>query len=297
MRLTVTLFWSLLVASVSAKGLRVGWEKVFLYLAYRIDQLEPDESKRTIGFKCADFLYDAHQSPYCRDNAWVKCEVPDYRAGGNRNCIGFKEWLSFTDGKRWTRFPVNEGTTNAEKTMAPANLDFDMRAVVKNLNDMGMDQNRYPPANVYKTPANGAPTAFNTMIEDVGRTVKNYITRVGTLVDHPEIQQVRTALDEVQRARVVDHSVRLVDHLKQVLPGGIYHTKKVGTDVQGRDQMVFDPDETVKSSTSFASNFEEQLYTAIGDYYDNSDVARDHIRVMHSIETTRNQMGSISCGI
>jgi hypothetical protein len=40
--LTVALFCSLLVAGVFAKGLHVGWEKVFLYLAYRIDQLEPD---------------------------------------------------------------------------------------------------------------------------------------------------------------------------------------------------------------------------------------------------------------
>jgi hypothetical protein len=44
------------------------------------------------------------------------------------------------------------------------------------------------------------------MIEDVGRTVRNYITRVGTLVHHSEIQQLRTVLDFFQRARVVDHS-------------------------------------------------------------------------------------------
>ncbi|KAH6618916.1 hypothetical protein C7974DRAFT_441494 [Boeremia exigua] len=301
MKLTIALFYSLLVAGVSARGLRVGWEKVFLYLAYRIDQLEPDETKRTMGFKCANFLLTASGAPYCRDNAWVKCEVLEYnpatRARENRNCIGIKEWMAFTDDQRWTRFPVNEGTTNAEKAKAPINLDFDMRAAVKNLNDMRMDQNRYAPARVYKTPANGAPVAFNTMIEDVGQTVKNYITRVGTLVDHPEIQQLRTALDEVQRARVVDHSPRLVEHLQTVLPGGIYHTKKVGTDVQGRDQMVFDPDETVRSTTPMVSNFEEELYKAIGEYYDNSDIARDHISVMHSIETTRNQISSISCGI
>jgi hypothetical protein len=301
MRLLVVLFYGLLTVGVSARGLRVAWEKVFLYLAYRIDQLEPDETRRTLGFKCANFLYDAGGAPYCRDNAWVKCEVLEYnpatRARENRNCIGLREWMVFTDDQRWTRFPVNEGTTNAERARAPANLDFDMRAVVKNLNDMRMDQNRYAPARVYKTPANGAPPAFNTMIEDIGHTVRNYITSVGTLAGHPEIQQLRTALDEVQRARVVDHSQRLVAHLQTVLPGGVYETKKVGTDVQGRDQLVFDPDKTVESSSPFASNFEQELYDAIGHYYDNDDIARDHIMVMHSIETTRNQIGSISCGI
>jgi hypothetical protein len=301
MKLPIALFCVLLATGVSARGLRVGWEKVFLYLAYRIDQLEPDETRRTLGFKCANFLYDASGAPYCRDNAWVKCEVLDYnpasRARENRNCIGLREWMVFTDDQRWTRFPVNEGTTNAQRAKAPANLDFDMRDVVKNLNDMRMDQNRYAPARVYKTAANGAPPPFNTMFEDVGQTVRNYITRVGTLVNHPEIQQLRTALDEVQRARVVDHSRNLVQHLQQVLPGGIYQTKKVGTDVKGGDQMVFDPDETVKSTIPFASDFEVELYNAIGSYYDNDEIARDHIKVMHSIETTRNQISSISCGI
>jgi hypothetical protein len=56
MKLTVSLFCSLLVAGVFAKGLRVGWEKVFLYLAYRIDQLEPDQTRRTLSFRCPNFL-------------------------------------------------------------------------------------------------------------------------------------------------------------------------------------------------------------------------------------------------
>jgi hypothetical protein len=64
------------------------------------------------------------------------------------------------------------------------------------------------------------------------------ITRVGNLVDHPEIQQLRTALDEVQRARVVDHSAKLVEHPEQVLPGVIYHIKKVWN-LSGFDPLGF----------------------------------------------------------
>jgi hypothetical protein len=55
---------------------------------------------------------------------------PATRARDHRNCIGFKEWMVFTD-QRWTRFPINESTTNAERAKAHANLDFDMRAVIK----------------------------------------------------------------------------------------------------------------------------------------------------------------------
>jgi hypothetical protein len=61
--------------------------------------------------------------------------------------------------------------------------------------------------------------------------------------------------------------------------------------------MVFDPDETVRSTTPLISNFEKRLYIAIGEHYDNGDISIDHIRVMHSIETTSNQISSTSCGI
>ena len=139
--------------------------------------------------------------------------------------------MAFTDDQLWTRFPINEGTTDARRAKAPVDLDFAMSEAVKNLNDMRMAQNRYAPARIYKTAANGGPPVFNTMFEDIGQTIKSYIIGVGTLVGYPEIQQVRTALDEVKRARVVDHSIHLVQHLQQVLPGGIYQTKKIGTDV------------------------------------------------------------------
>jgi hypothetical protein len=72
---------------------------------------------------------------------------------------------------------------------------------VKFLNDNRMDQNRYMTCRTYKTPATGAPKPFNLMIEEIGETVKNYITRQTTLVGHPEIGLIRNALEEVHDAR------------------------------------------------------------------------------------------------
>jgi hypothetical protein len=62
----------------------------------------------------------------------------------------------------------------------------------------------------YKTPATGAPKPFNLMIEEIGETVKNYITRQTTLVGHPEIELIRNTLEEVHEARRVGKLCRKI---------------------------------------------------------------------------------------
>lgn len=300
MRLPAVFFCALLVTSVSAKGLRVAWEKVFLFLAYRIDQLEPDETKRTIGFKCEDMLFDTHGIGYCKENKYVPCQVNEYnvdeKAMKARNCIGIKEFLSHIDGQKWSRFPVDEGSTNAQRNKAPASLDFDLNVAARNLNNYGMDQNRYFAARVYKTPA-GSPRDFNLMFEDIGKTVKNYITSTGTLDGHPEITKIREALEQVELARRVDHSKFLVQHLEAHLPGVTLAVPIVGTDVHGNNQIAFDPVQTVTDNVAAHPNIQADLKSTMDDYYTNDPIAKDHKVVMNSIETTRNQIGSISCGI
>jgi hypothetical protein len=94
----------LFVTGISARGLRVAWEKMFLFLAYRIDQMEPNSALRTIGFKCETMLLDHTGTGYCQDNRWTPCEVqefdPSTRTRVSRNCIGFKEFIAFIDDRR-----------------------------------------------------------------------------------------------------------------------------------------------------------------------------------------------------
>jgi hypothetical protein len=55
----------LFVTGISARGLRAAWEKMFLFLAYRINQIEPNPALRTIDFKCKTMPLDHTGTSYC----------------------------------------------------------------------------------------------------------------------------------------------------------------------------------------------------------------------------------------
>jgi hypothetical protein len=56
---------------------------MFLFLAYRIDQMESNVALRSIGYKCANVLLNSSSNGYSRDNIYIPREGSDYdRASG-----------------------------------------------------------------------------------------------------------------------------------------------------------------------------------------------------------------------
>ncbi len=50
MKLPLILLLTLFATNVCARGLRVGWEKVFIFIAYRFEMLYAKDEDRQIGF-------------------------------------------------------------------------------------------------------------------------------------------------------------------------------------------------------------------------------------------------------
>jgi hypothetical protein len=88
------------------------------------------------------------------------------------------------------------------------------------------------------------------------------------------------------------------NHLRTALPNGVSLERvQLSKDVQGRDRYAFDPVATVNKNQASFPNIQNDLDTALNNFYQNDQSARDHRTVMNSIETTRNKISAISCGI
>lgn len=298
-------FFACVAAGVTGKGYRAAYEKVFLFYAFGIDQLNP-EDQRVIGFKCASVIDD--EKGGCNDvkPKYIPCTAVDKKydpaskkmVETTRGCKNLKEFLSHIDKADWSKTTPVPGGKNAQDTWTP-----DVDGTARRLNDLKMDQNRYPAWRVIKD-----GTSFNKMIQDVTDAVAK--TKASM---RPEDYESRKAqfeglnysLKQVGRMRYIDHSHYLIERLKQEIPGieikshatGLTQWVNEGSSKREVESFEFLRQETIDANKKAIPDIENKMKTVYDAFYTDDVHAREHKIVMDSFEMSLNKIEGTSCSV
>ena len=301
MRLQRFFFLACLALGVAGKGWRVGYEKIFLWYAYQIDQLNP-EDQRTIGMKCAEW---DKSKEVCKDVVpkHVGCIVVETTGFDrdtktpiktSRPCRTVPEFLSHLDDKKYSpgRFRVSGG---------PSNPTPDIEEAVTQMHAQGWDGKQYRPWRAIKD----GGTAFNEMIERVGGVIartKSSMTAADFDTHKLLFDRATHALGDIAYYRRVDHMRYVVPALKEKIPGitveaPVVAGKKAYNEKTRKDDLDFldfNREETIRKSVGTIPDIEARLEAFFKNYY-LDEVANDHLVVMESFETAKNRISGTSC--
>lgn len=312
MKLSSLLLWITFSTTASALGLRQAWEKMFLYLVFRMDQQNP-EANQVMGFQCGPGLETTvNGRKFCREltpqevaegkQQYEFCTYTDRNSNVARKCFGLLEFTSQTDGVKHTQNIVQQGTDDASRARAPLDLNnFDIYSAVQRMEALGANTRRYQPCRVMKlTP--GAPIDFDVFLRQAGDVARNFITSTGTLDGHPEIEKARSAVDEIIKERESDHSPNLVTHLREHFSRTVlFAYEDLGPDVNGKPRSKFSAARTVTlNRLYYFTDVTDELERLTQDFYHpvtGDRLAREHFVVIQSLRNVQNRISAISCGV
>ncbi|KAK8029610.1 hypothetical protein PG993_010901 [Apiospora rasikravindrae] len=208
MRLPTSILVACMIANVAGKGLRSSYEKVFLFYAWGIDQLNP-EDQRVMGIQCTEPIH--FERGGCKDPVskvegqppppkYKACDAPEryydhvnkVLVNRRRHCKNLKDFMSHIDNIIWDSQSPVAGGKDMQDTPTPPVDD-----TAKRITDLGMDQNRYPAWRVIKD-----GTEFNKMIEDVANVVtrtKENLSKADYEANKARFEGVTTALDQLRQ--------------------------------------------------------------------------------------------------
>ncbi|KAK2010344.1 hypothetical protein LZ32DRAFT_619917 [Colletotrichum eremochloae] len=305
MRLALFLLWACITAVVAAKGLRVGYEKVFLYYAWKIDQTNP-EAERTIGIRCAEVL-DLNKGG-CKDpekptdpkdppkQKYIPCQYESKKFDRVQNklvvtmepCVTLRHFMSHIDNKDWNKKTPIPGSQADQATEAP---DVDKTAM--NINAENMDQNRYLAWRVIKD-----GTSFNRMIEDIGTVIsrrRNAMTPEELAANKQFFDGAERAIEGIKLQRQTDHAKYLIPKLKAALPTVDFKTDDVVVNAKGEMGQNFNFQKTIDDNVTKITDIRDKLEAELTNHYKSDKDALDHKIVMESFEITLNQIRGASC--
>ncbi|KAI0803396.1 hypothetical protein GGR55DRAFT_700119 [Xylaria sp. FL0064] len=274
MRLSLFFIAVYLAVLVSGKGARVAYEKIFLFYAYEIDQLNP-EDKQSIGYKCTDPI--DKQKGGCRDPAPGMTgdspkPRPRYQRCMNvteRPCKSLREFLSHIDDKDWNKITAIPGAN--QDTPTP-----DVEGTKNIMMEKDMDKNRYAAWRVIKD-----GTSFNGMIDSVGDVLKNTwnsLSDADRATHKVLFDRAGEALDGVKWSRHIDHSKYVVDHLAADKPEIKVVAPEAGKDWKGNSLYDFQLLATIKQNEEKLPDVRDKLEASLEAWYNDegNKKPRDH---------------------
>ena len=304
MRLTLFLSVALLALGVTGKGWRVAYEKMFLWYAYQIDQLNL-EDQQTIGVRCAK--WDKPKNACADvDPKYEPCKVVKTTGYDKVTktpikttwpCQTVTEFLSHIDAKSLSpgRFRISGG---------PANPTPDIEDAATQLHKEKWDDTRYHPWRVLKD----GGESFNVMIERVG----DIIVKTKASLPAAEYERHKLLFDRATEGlnligyyRRVDHMRYLGPALKAKIPGITVEAPvvpgKKAYDVKTKSDTIdfldFNREETIRKSVGTIPDIEARMDEFYKEYYSTDKDAKDHQIVMESFEGIKNRISGTSCSL
>ncbi|KAK3338133.1 hypothetical protein B0H65DRAFT_434405 [Neurospora tetraspora] len=215
MRVPLFLTLSYLIVAVWAGGYAGCLERIWLYQAYLIDELN-DEADRTVGYKCKKWDYSSH---VCKNNEWEACNPK--RKGETRCQFGdLVVSTGKTDGKKtdWEVKNADGKTMNVEETA---------KQCLSRYTDKTKYKNAY--GSVFNFPGHtalkGAGEEFNDYIKKLGDAVTKTAQSKKTAANKNRFDDFDAITEKILTARAGDHGKFAVPAAEKELGASNVETK------------------------------------------------------------------------
>ncbi|KAH6702150.1 hypothetical protein BKA61DRAFT_704846 [Leptodontidium sp. MPI-SDFR-AT-0119] len=317
MQLPTLFFFAFFISLVASKGVRNGFERVWLWNAYQLD-LELPEAQRKIGIRCRkwddtvklEFQKCPDKVPKLKKGKPVVPEVlldnPSEPCKGSRpdkSCY-FWEFMGHIDGKpdgkpydpkkTWLLpTDVNNPNLNDQKNLNPnPRLAAEWMSIPhgNTVSEKEFNPARsvaYRPWRVFNTPAVGEN--YNLMLSAVGQHSATTITGLSAAQKAAHATTL-TNLKESLRSAIIEREINHAPYVKSAAADN-------GFDLRMRTEPGFVGDivDWVKTKEVNTPEAFNKFYNGYYDSGDASKVAKEHLQVMEDFRAV--QAGYSACGI
>ncbi|KAJ4416953.1 hypothetical protein N0V85_002070 [Neurospora sp. IMI 360204] len=209
MRAFILLAFSHLLVAVWAGGYQAGLERIWLWQAYQIDELNA-EADRKVGMRCPS--YKSHFKPPACAVPWVPC----VGAGGRCSFDELMDFIQPSDAAPAAPQDLNNPEAPRPQTqwaVYDANKEIDIKATAKNIYKINKGRDADVPGH---QKLKGAGESYPDFVKKLSQTVDDTY-KAHDDADKDLWKQFDDLREEIRVARVGDHGKHLLEAAKKKL--------------------------------------------------------------------------------